>query len=185
MCRYPGNGTDPLVGVIMGSDSDLPIVGHASEVLENFGVPHEVGIVSAHRTPDIMELYAETAAKRGIMAIIAGAGGSAHLPGMTAAYTTLPVIGVAVETSSDATNSALGSMIKMPEGTPLAVTGKNAAAAGNAALLAIRILAITNPELAKKLQEYAQRQAAKVLSANGRLNVLGVHKYIANPDDME
>jgi 5-(carboxyamino)imidazole ribonucleotide mutase len=142
----------PLVGVIMGSDSDWPTMREACDILEAFGVPYEKKVVSAHRTPDLMAEYAKTARNRGIKVIIAGAGGAAHLPGMTAAYTTLPVIGVPVKTSTLSGLDSLYSIVQMPNGVPVATVaiGK----AQNAGLLAIRILGINNKTLAAELEQY-------------------------------
>lgn len=147
----------PLVGVIMGSDSDWPTMKEACEVLENFGIPFEKKVVSAHRTPDLMADYGKTARQRGLRVIIAGAGGAAHLPGMTASYTTLPVIGVPVKTSTLSGLDSLYSIVQMPNGVPVATVaiGK----AQNAGLLAARILSTTDQDLAEKLDTYHQSMA--------------------------
>lgn len=141
-----------LVGIIMGSDSDLPIMKDAADVLEEFGVPFEIKIVSAHRTPNLMSSYAKGAHKRGIKVIIAGAGGAAHLPGMTAAHTSLPVIGVPVKSKSLDGLDSLLSIVQMPGGVPVATVAINQAK--NAGLLAVQILAINNSLLSQKLIKY-------------------------------
>jgi 5-(carboxyamino)imidazole ribonucleotide mutase len=147
----------PLVGVIMGSDSDWPTMKAACEILEEFDVPYEKKVVSAHRTPDVMAAYGKEARERGIQVIIAGAGGAAHLPGMTAAHTTLPVIGVPVKTSTLSGLDSLYSIVQMPTGVPVATVaiGK----AGNAALLAIRMLSMQDQSLAEKLTQYHAKMA--------------------------
>jgi 5-(carboxyamino)imidazole ribonucleotide mutase len=147
----------PTVGVIMGSDSDWPTMKAACDILEKFDIPYEKKVVSAHRTPDDMAEYGKTARARGIRVIIAGAGGAAHLPGMTAAHTTLPVIGVPVKTSTLSGLDSLYSIVQMPPGVPVATVaiGK----AGNAALLAIRMLSTENDELADKLSDYHKEMA--------------------------
>ncbi|TAM88177.1 5-(carboxyamino)imidazole ribonucleotide mutase [bacterium] len=148
----------PLVGIIMGSRSDLPTMKEASAVLDAFGVPHELRIVSAHRTPDLMYEYAAGARARGLQVIIAGAGGAAHLPGMTAAKTTLPVIGVPITSKALKGLDSLLSIVQMPGGVPVAAVAIDNAK--NAALLAIRMLAGTYPVLHEALEAYAQRMAA-------------------------
>ena len=147
----------PLVGVIMGSDSDLPVMQGAVDVLDEFGVPHEVRIVSAHRTPDVMVEYARTAADRGLRVIIAGAGGAAHLPGMTASMTTLPVIGVPVPLEHLDGLDSLLSIVQMPAGIPVATVAIGNAR--NAGLLAVRILAITDDKLRAELERFADTLA--------------------------
>jgi 5-(carboxyamino)imidazole ribonucleotide mutase len=144
----------PIVDIIMGSDSDLPVMQAASDQLNEFGISNEVTIVSAHRTPDRMYEYAKEAKDRGIKVIIAGAGGSAHLPGMVASLTTLPVIGVPVKTATMDGLDSLLSIVQMPGGIPVATVAVNGAK--NAGLLAARILGTSNPEIAKKLEEYKQ-----------------------------
>lgn len=147
----------PLVGVIMGSDSDWPTMREACEVLDAFDVPYEKRVVSAHRTPDDMAEYARSARERGLKVIVAGAGGAAHLPGMTAAHTTLPVIGVPVKTSALGGLDSLYSIVQMPGGVPVATVaiGK----ARNAGLLAVRILAASDDEMAAALEEDRRRMA--------------------------
>ena len=156
----------PLVGVIMGSRSDLDTMGHAAEVLSELGIPHEVRIVSAHRTPDAMFEYASTAADRGLEAIIAGAGGAAHLPGMTAAKTVLPVIGVPVESAALNGLDSLLSIVQMPRGVPVATVAIGRAGAVNAGLLAAQMLATTRPERRARL-EARRRAAAEEVLADG------------------
>ncbi len=151
----------PLVGIVMGSESDLPVMEAAANVLKDFGIDYELTIVSAHRTPDRMADYGKTAAARGIKTIIAGAGGAAHLPGMLASYTILPVIGVPVKSSNsiDGWDSVL-SILQMPGGVPVATVALNGAK--NAGLLAVQILATANPSLAEKLATYKEELTAKV-----------------------
>jgi len=168
----------PVVGIVMGSDSDLPIMKHAGDTLEKFDVPHEYGIKSAHRTPARMAQFGHEAIQRGLKVIIAGAGGSAHLQGMLASETTLPVLGVAIESSPDGLNPAFGSMVRMPEGVPLATMGKNKAGAVNAALEAVRILALSDPELAKNYAEWINSQSAAVEFKDEELNRLGAAAYL-------
>jgi 5-(carboxyamino)imidazole ribonucleotide mutase len=150
----------PLVGVIMGSDSDLDVMRPAVDVLAEFGVAFEVRIVSAHRTPDVLYEYASTAADRGLLVIVAGAGGAAHLPGMTAAMTPLPVVGVPVPRSKLDGLDSLLSIVQMPPGIPVATVGIGEAR--NAGLLAVRILAATNPELRRQLQTFQAELADAV-----------------------
>lgn len=146
-----------LVGVVMGSDSDLPIMQAAATVLEEFQIPHEVRIVSAHRTPEDMAEYGRTAHERGIEVIIAGAGGAAHLPGMLAAYSPLPVIGVPVPTASLQGQDSLLSIVQMPAGVPVACVAIGGAK--NAGILALQILATSRSDLRKKLLAYKENQA--------------------------
>ncbi len=143
-----GPGDDPVVGVVMGSSSDWPTMSRAVEVLERFGVPHEAKVVSAHRMPDAMFAYAESAAGRGLRAIIAGAGGAAHLPGMLAAVTPLPVIGVPVPLKHLDGMDSLLSIVQMPAGVPVATVAVGNAR--NAGLLAVRVLAATDPDLQQR-----------------------------------
>jgi 5-(carboxyamino)imidazole ribonucleotide mutase len=149
-----------LVGVIMGSDSDLEVMRPAVDVLAEFGIAFEVRIVSAHRTPDVLYDYASTAAGRGLRVIIAGAGGAAHLPGMTASMTPLPVIGVPVPRAELDGLDSLLSIVQMPPGIPVATVGIGEAR--NAGLLAVRILAATNPELQRQLQSFQSELAEAV-----------------------
>lgn len=152
----------PLVGVIMGSKSDWETLQAAAEVLTQFGVPHECQVVSAHRTPLWMMEYAQTAEQRGLEVIIAGAGGAAHLPGMVAALTVLPVLGVPVESRSLQGLDSLLSIVQMPGGVPVGTLAIGTAGAKNAAFLALRILATSRPELREKLREFHLQQAEQV-----------------------
>lgn len=152
---------DVKVGVVMGSDSDWPIMRQAVDLLEQFGVPHEKAVVSAHRMPDEMFNYAEQAGPRGLTCIIAGAGGAAHLPGMLAAKTTVPVLGVPVPSRHLSGQDSLYSIVQMPRGVPVATFAIGEAGAANAALFAIAILATTDPALAKQLSEFREQQRQK------------------------
>ncbi len=152
----------PLVGIIMGSISDWDTLRHAAEVLARFEVPHERRVVSAHRTPVLMAEYAATAEGRGLEVIIAGAGGAAHLPGMVAAHTLLPVIGVPVQSAALNGLDSLLSIVQMPRGVPVATVAIGPAGAANAGLLAVAILAISRPDLRAKLQAHRDRMAAEV-----------------------
>jgi len=151
----------PLVGVVMGSDSDWKVMQHAVQVLKDFGVPHEARVVSAHRTPDTLYRYAETAETRGLQCIIAGAGGAAHLPGMLAAKTVLPVLGVPVVSRALKGLDSLLSIVQMPKGIPVATFAIGAAGAANAALFAVAMLAAHDATLARKLAAFRRRQTAK------------------------
>ncbi len=155
----------PLVGIIMGSTSDWPTMEHAARTLNDFGVAWEAEVVSAHRTPDKLVSYATAARGRGLKCIIGGAGGAAHLPGMTAAITDLPVLGVPVESKALQGVDSLLSIVQMPAGIPTATFAIGKAGATNAALFAIAMLANENPELAKKLAEFRKRQSESVKSA--------------------
>lgn len=152
----------PLVGVIMGSQSDWQTMRHAVEILDNFGIPHEVRIVSAHRTPKRLVAYAEGARERGLKVIVAGAGGAAHLPGMTASMTSLPVLGVPVESQALKGQDSLLSIVQMPAGIPVGTLAIGKAGATNAGLLAAAILALGDPDLARKLDEHRRKQTDAV-----------------------
>ena len=152
----------PVVGIIMGSKSDWDTMRHAADILTQFDVPHEAKVVSAHRTPSLMAEYAASAAGRGLDVIIAGAGGAAHLPGMVAAHTVLPVIGVPVQSAALNGLDSLLSIVQMPKGVPVATVAIGAAGAVNAGLLAVAILATSRPELRAKLQAYRDEMAADV-----------------------
>ena len=154
----------PLVAVIMGSKSDWETMRHADEVLAQFAVPHECRVVSAHRTPKLMAEYAGAAEERGIEVIIAGAGGAAHLPGMTAAHTTLPVLGVPIESRALKGVDSLLSIVQMPGGVPVGTLAIGAAGARNAALLAVAILANKRPELREKLRQFRAQQTEAVMN---------------------
>jgi 5-(carboxyamino)imidazole ribonucleotide mutase len=150
------------VAVVMGSDSDWKVMRHALAVLKRFGIPHEARVVSAHRTPDLLYEYAGAAAGRGLQCIIAGAGGSAHLPGMLAAKTTVPVLGVPVTSRALKGLDSLLSIVQMPKGVPVATFAIGEAGAANAALFAVALLANHDARLARKLAAYRRRQTAKV-----------------------
>lgn len=152
----------PLVGVIMGSKSDWETLRHADEVLSRFGVPHECKVVSAHRTPDAMREYARSAVERGLEVLIAGAGGAAHLPGMVAAHTLLPVLGVPVQSHALQGLDSLLSIVQMPGGVPVATLSIGKSGAINAALLAVSILALSRPELREALQEFREEERQRV-----------------------
>jgi 5-(carboxyamino)imidazole ribonucleotide mutase len=150
----------------MGSDSDWEVMQHAAQRLREFGVPFEHRVVSAHRTPDLLFEYAEQAARRGLRCIIAGAGGAAHLPGMLAAKTTLPVLGVPVNSRHLQGLDSLLSIVQMPAGVPVATFAIGQAGAANAGLFAVSILALSDPELARRLAEFRRAQTDRVLGAS-------------------
>jgi len=152
----------PLVGIVMGSDSDWDVMQHAAHQLDQFSVPYEARVVSAHRTPDEMFRYAEAAGPQGLRCIIAGAGGSAHLPGMIASKTVLPVLGVPVPTRHLQGLDSLLSIVQMPRGVPVATFAVGEAGAVNAALFAVSLLALTDADLNARLQEFRSAQEAKV-----------------------
>ena len=153
----------PLVGLIMGSRSDWETMRHASEILDELGIPHERRVVSAHRTPDLLFEYAATAEERGLRVLIAGAGGAAHLPGMTAAKTTLPVLGVPVESKALSGMDSLLSIAQMPAGIPVGTLAIGRAGAVNAALLAASILAVGDPAVGERLRVFRAAQTQAVL----------------------
>ena len=153
----------PLVGVVMGSNSDWETLRAATALLEQFGVPFEARVVSAHRTPDLLFSYAETARERGLRAIIAGAGGAAHLPGMLAAKTTVPILGVPVQSRALNGMDSLLSIVQMPKGIPVATFAIGEAGAANAALFAVALLAADNADLARALEAFRTRQTQTVL----------------------
>jgi len=155
--------SNPIVGVIMGSDSDWETLKEASEVLKSFEIAHECEVVSAHRTPDKLYEYAKSAESRGLKIIIAAAGGAAHLPGMTASMTALPVLGVPIQTSSMQGIDSLLSIMQMPYGIPVGTLAIGKAGAKNAALLAVHILSLENDALKKKLDQFRKTQTKKVL----------------------
>ena len=155
--------TKPVVGIIMGSNSDWPTMKAAAKMLEDFGVAFEAKVVSAHRTPDLMFEYAEAARGRGLKAIIAGAGGAAHLPGMVAAKTTLPVLGVPVQSKALSGQDSLLSIVQMPKGIPVATFAIGEAGAANAGLFAVALLAVEDAALAHKLADFRARQTQAVL----------------------
>jgi 5-(carboxyamino)imidazole ribonucleotide mutase len=162
------SGNEVLVGIIMGSDSDLPVMKEATKVLEEFGVGYEIKIVSAHRTPDLLLDYAKNAHLRGIKVIIAGAGGAAHLPGMTAASTPLPVIGVPVKLKSLDGMDSLLSIVQMPGGVPVATVAIDQAK--NAGLLAVQILSVADSSLLQKMIDFKKSLSEMVLQKNNDLN---------------
>jgi 5-(carboxyamino)imidazole ribonucleotide mutase len=153
----------PLVGIVMGSDSDWDVMQYAARRLTDFGVSHEARVVSAHRTPDLLFRYAEDAAGRGLRCIIAGAGGAAHLPGMLAAKTIIPVLGVPVPTKHLQGLDSLLSIVQMPAGIPVATFAIGSAGAGNAGLYAVAVLALQDPDLAERLKEFRRTQERRAL----------------------
>ena len=164
------------VGIIMGSDSDLPIMKEAADFLEEMGIPHEVTIVSAHRTPKRMYEYAETAIERGLSVIIAGAGGSAHLPGMVASITTLPVIGVPVKSRNLDGVDSLYSIVQMPPGIPVATMAINGAK--NAGIMAASIISVSNKEIEEKLKEYKENLSKLITGKALELEKTGYEEYL-------
>lgn len=159
----------PLVGIIMGSDTDLPVMMETAQTLKKFGVPFEVEITSAHRSPARTSEYARTAIERGLKVIIVGAGGASHLAGVIAAETTLPVIGVPMATTTLAGLDALLSTVQMPSGVPVACTAIGRPGAVNAAILAVGIIATSDPELAKKLVEHKEQLARSVMEKSEKV----------------
>lgn len=159
----------PVVGIIMGSDSDLNVMREAAKILDEFKVDYEMKVVSAHRTPDLMAEYGSTAYKKGIKVIIAGAGGAAHLPGMTASHSPLPVIGVPVKSKSLDGLDSLLSIVQMPGGVPVATVGINQAK--NAGLLAVQILSTSDLSLQKKMISYKSRMKEESMNKNKKLRV--------------
>ncbi len=167
--KTPSATARPLVGIIMGSISDWDTMQYAAKVLSDFEVPHEVRVVSAHRTPELLYQYATTAESRGLRCVIAGAGGAAHLPGMTASMTSLPVLGVPVESKALRGIDSLLSIVQMPGGVPVATFAIGKPGATNAGLFAVAQLASTDKSLAKKLKAFRARQTAKVLETQSQL----------------
>ena len=155
----------PLISVVMGSKSDWDVMQHATAILDEFHIAYEAKVISAHRTPDLMFQFAAEASARGIQCIIAGAGGAAHLPGMIAAKTTLPVLGVPVNSKHLQGLDSLLSIVQMPKGVPVATFAIGEAGATNAALFAIELLAVNNRMLSTQLNEYRQKQAESVIAA--------------------
>jgi 5-(carboxyamino)imidazole ribonucleotide mutase len=166
----------PLVGIIMGSDSDLPVMKAAAEMLEQFEVAYELTIISAHRTPNRLVEYAEGADKAGLKVIIAGAGGAAHLPGMCAAHTSLPVIGVPVESKALQGLDSLLSIVQMPPGVPVATVAINGAK--NAGILAAEIIGSNDAKVHKRISEYKQKMREEVEKKAQRLEETGFQKYL-------
>jgi len=167
--------TKPIVGIIMGSDSDLKVMSEAAKILEEFSVPFEISVLSAHRTPDRAHEYSNTAVERGLKVIIAGAGGAAHLAGVMAASTTLPVIGVPIHSKLKGVDSFV-STLQMPPGIPVATVSIDGAK--NAGLLTVEILALADESLAKKLVEYKKNMADSVNEKAKKLEELGYKKYL-------
>jgi len=170
------------VGIVMGSDSDLEIMKPAVDVLEEFGVEYEVVISSAHRLPRETARYAESAEGRGLEVIIAGAGGAAHLPGVIASLTVLPVIGVPIKTSTLSGVDSLYSIVQMPRGIPVATVGINASA--NAALLALAVIGLKDDKVRGKLSDYRRQLAEEVSGKNARLQATGIAGYLAGEGEM-
>ncbi len=168
----------PVVGIIMGSDSDLPVMAEAAAVLTELKVPHEVAVVSAHRTPEVLYRYARSAARRGLQVVIAGAGGAAHLPGMTAALTLIPVIGVPVATRALKGVDSLCSIVQMPPGVPVATVAINGAK--NAGLLAAEVVALQDARVARSLASSRRRLNREVRGKSARLGAIGVRRYLAS-----
>ncbi len=168
----------PLVAIIMGSDSDLPIMKNSAQVLDEFKIPYELTIVSAHRTPDRVKSFTKKAEREKVKVIIAAAGGSAHLPGMTAAFTHLPVIGVPIKTKTMDGLDSLLSIVQMPPGVPVATVAINGAK--NAALLALQILSLSSPSLAKKINKFKTNMKKEVLDKATRLEKIKYKKYLRN-----
>ena len=164
------------VGIVMGSDSDMPIMAKAADILEEFGVPYEMTIISAHREPDIFFEYAKSAEEKGFKVIIAGAGMAAHLPGMCAAIFPMPVIGIPMHTTSLGGRDSLYSIVQMPSGIPVATVAINGGA--NAGLLAVKILATSDPALLQKLKEYSENLKSQVTAKDIRLKEQGYKKYL-------
>ena len=166
MTTTTNNPASPLVGVVMGSSSDWDTMQHAVQILQQFGIAHDARVVSAHRMPDAMFAYAEAASNRGLQAIIAGAGGAAHLPGMLAAKTTVPVLGVPVASKHLQGVDSLHSIVQMPKGVPVATFAIGTAGAANAALFAVAMLALHDKALAEKLQAFRaeQTEAARAMT---------------------
>ncbi len=171
-----------LVGIIMGSDSDLPIMKEAAKVLGEFGINYEITIISAHRTPERAYDYARYAEAKGIEVIIAGAGGAAHLPGVAAAITALPVIGVPIKTSSLNGLDSLLSIVQMPRGIPVATVGINNAQ--NAGLLSAQIIGIKDTDIRNKIKKYKNNMKAEVSAKAEKLETVGYHDYLGDIGDM-
>jgi 5-(carboxyamino)imidazole ribonucleotide mutase len=178
MLPFSMNTSAPVVGIVMGSDSDLPVMSAAAALLESLSVPFELTIVSAHRTPERLREYAQTAHARGIKVIIAGAGGAAHLPGMLAAFCQLPIVGVPVQTKTLSGVDSLHSIVQMPPGVPVATVAINGAK--NAGILAAQILASADQELFTKVAAFRDAQTHEVLTKAQRLEAEGYAKYVTH-----
>ncbi len=166
----------PKVGIVMGSDSDMPVMAKAADILEQFGIPYEMRIISAHREPDVFFEYAKTAEEKGFKVIIAGAGMAAHLPGMCAAVFPMPVIGIPMHTTSLGGRDSLYSIVQMPSGIPVATVAINGGA--NAALLAVKILAVSDETLLKKLKDYSEGLKEQVQAKDEKLQETGCKAYL-------
>jgi phosphoribosylaminoimidazole carboxylase PurE protein len=173
--------SSPVVGIVMGSQSDLPTMHAAVDILKKFGIAYEVDIVSAHRTPDKLMTYSRSAAGRGLRVLIAGAGGAAHLPGMVAAMTPLPVIGVPVKTSTLSGVDSLYSIVQMPRGVPVATVAIGNAL--NAGLLAVRILSTSRPALRQKMMDYQSEMKDMVDDMSAQLTALGSDEFLKQMDN--
>lgn len=169
---------NPKVGIIMGSDSDLEVMAEAGKVFEEFGVKYEITVASAHRSPDLVHKYVTNAKKRGIRVMIAGAGGAAHLAGVTASLTTLPVIGIPIKAKTLDGLDSLLSTSQMPPGVPVATVGINAGK--NAGLLAIQILAVSDKNLENKLESHKQKMSGEIKIKGEKLLKIGYKKYLGN-----
>jgi 5-(carboxyamino)imidazole ribonucleotide mutase len=168
----------PEIAIILGSDSDLPKIKDCFSILEEFGVSFDITISSAHRTPESTREWASSARDRGVMVIIAAAGGAAHLPGVVASHTTLPVLGVPIETNIAGGLDSVLSIIQMPSGIPVAAMPAGKAGGSNAALFAVSILSVSNPDYAMKLKKYREKMAAGIGVKNEKLKSLGHAEYI-------
>lgn len=166
----------PKVGIVMGSDSDMPVMAKAADILEELGIPYEMTIISAHREPDVFFEYAKSAEAKGFKVIIAGAGMAAHLPGMCAAIFPMPVIGIPMHTTSLGGRDSLYSIVQMPSGIPVATVAINGGA--NAGLLAAKILATSNPELLEKLKTYSAGLKDQVVDKDAKLQEIGYKAYL-------
>ncbi len=172
-----GDSADkPLVGIVMGSDSDMPVMAKAADILEEFGIPYEMTIISAHREPDIFFDYAKKAEEKGFKVIIAGAGMAAHLPGMCAAIFPMPVIGIPMHTTSLGGRDSLYSIVQMPSGIPVATVAINGGA--NAGLLAAKILAVSDSALLGKLKSYSEKLKDQVAEKDAKLQKIGYKAYM-------
>ncbi len=168
----------PVIAIIVGSDSDLPVIQETINILEELGIPFEITIGSAHRTPDRVAEYISTASERGIKVIIAAAGGAAHLPGVVASKTILPVIGVPIDNSPLNGLDSLYSIVQMPGGIPVATMAIGRAGAQNAGIFAAQIIALSEPEVSQRLMDYRRRMAESVKSKADKLSEIGIKKYI-------
>lgn len=166
----------PLVGIVMGSDSDMPVMAKAADILEELGIPYEMTIISAHREPDVFFEYARKAEDKGFKVIIAGAGMAAHLPGMCAAIFPMPVIGIPMHTTSLGGRDSLYSIVQMPSGIPVATVAINGGA--NAGLLAAKILAVSDAEILHKLKDYSAGLKEQVVAKDAKLQEIGYKKYL-------